>query len=157
MNKNPRECLICKKIFVPKATARRGIYCSFLCRQKGIAQATIKQRADKMRYGGQRKGYVKRNGRHEHRIIAEQKLGRKLILGEIVHHLNGNKQDNRPENLEVMTQSQHFKEHFPPKPTRYCSIENCGRTHMALGFCSKHWQKQKARKNGIKPRPNKSA
>lgn len=29
----------------------------------------------------------------------------------IVHHLNGNKRYNRPENLEVMTQSQHTKLH----------------------------------------------
>ena len=39
---------------------------------------------------------------YEHRIVAEQKLGRKLRDGEQVHHRNGNKQDNQPENIEVM-------------------------------------------------------
>lgn len=48
----------------------------------------------------------------EHRIIAEQKLKRKLMSNEIVHHINHNKTDNRPENLAVMTQSEHMKVHL---------------------------------------------
>jgi hypothetical protein len=39
---------------------------------------------------------------YEHRIVAEQKIGRRLESGESVHHVNGNKQVIRPENLEVM-------------------------------------------------------
>ena len=36
-----------------------------------------------------------------HRLVAEQKIGRYLRPGEVVHHKNKNVLDNRPENLEV--------------------------------------------------------
>lgn len=39
-------------------------------------------------------------------------LGRKLGRFEVVHHINGNKEDNRLKNLEVKSLSEHSKEHM---------------------------------------------
>lgn len=48
---------------------------------------------------------------YEHRMVAESKIGRKLQKGEHVHHINGDKLDNRPENLMVLSASEHVKLH----------------------------------------------
>jgi len=54
-----------------------------------------------------KQGYVM-----EHRLIAEKKIGRYLKPNEVVHHINHNKLDNRSENLEVYSRSDHVHEHY---------------------------------------------
>lgn len=74
---------------------------------------------------------------YEHRLVAEQKLGRRLKRGELVHHVNHVKTDNRPDNLDVVTSHAHHRaEHRihhdrglrdpgAPNPTITCAC-GCG-------------------------------
>lgn len=62
---------------------------------------------------GSEKGYIKLKGRHLHRTVAEMKLGRPLRPNEVVHHSDGNKRNNAPGNLQVLSsQSEHAHIHF---------------------------------------------
>jgi hypothetical protein len=49
-------------------------------------------------------------------LVAASKLGRELRSGETVHHVNGDKQNNDPDNIEVLpSQSPHARLHFTGK------------------------------------------
>ena len=59
-----------------------------------------------------RKSYTVMAGSLAHRSIFEARYRCCLLGWGHVHHINGNKRDNRIENLEGMTRSQHSKLHY---------------------------------------------
>jgi len=112
------ECERCGQHFEKKWKSR---FCSRQCwlkvhnnpeRNGAVARATVEARADRLRGTGTKKSYIKRGGRHEHRVVAEEVLGRALRPGEVVHHLDENRRNNEPGNLIVLaTQRDHAKLH----------------------------------------------
>lgn len=51
------------------------------------------------------------HGRLVHIVVMEEHIGRRLCPNECAHHINGNKQDNRIENLRLMTIGEHSTLH----------------------------------------------
>jgi hypothetical protein len=51
------------------------------------------------------------NKRYIHRLVMEKMIGRPLRSDEIVHHIDGNKLNNDPSNLQIVTRAEHIRIH----------------------------------------------
>jgi endogenous inhibitor of DNA gyrase (YacG/DUF329 family) len=72
-------------------------------------------------------GYV-----YEHIWVASKKLGRKIERGEHVHHLDENKRNNSPDNLEVLTEQEHHRKHGMWEKIDGVWFKPCGRCRKML-------------------------
>jgi hypothetical protein len=76
--------------------------------RRGTTDEYIRTRNPYVDASGYIREYIdgQRQGQLQHRLIMERTLGRLLLPGENVHHKNGIRVDNRPENLELWVSMQ---------------------------------------------------
>jgi hypothetical protein len=133
-----RECPVCSTSFYVTQSAIRkgeGTYCSRKCSNPFRGSKGEKNGNWKDGKHTRSDGYVMvrvstDKYELEHRVVMADHIGRELLPNEQVHHINRQRNDNRIENLELTTISDHIKDHHAPKkdPSKWqiVSCLNCG-------------------------------
>jgi len=129
-------------------------FCSLTCRNSGY---NLGGHIDK---GGYRIVSINGVATREHRFIMEQSIGRKLHANEDVHHVNGDRLDNRIENLTILERAPHRMEHHPLTWSIEAAVSmlNEGRSVVYIGkqLGVSHQSVSEALKyRGLLPSPNK--
>jgi len=154
MPKIQRICRICESEFFVKPNVVRkgyGKYCSLACRSKVyIGSGNPKWRGGKTKI----KGYVliycpdhpnrnKDGCVMEHRLVVEKSLGRYLERKEVVHHINGVKDDNRLNNLQLFdNHSQHFSHEISLGNIPLTYWKGKKRTQLSIDRQKKTWRER---------------
>lgn len=143
-----KPCANCNKLITRRASRFPGkhVFCSQRCKSDW-QRTNLRDKNNPCWRGGRREkdgyifvrmpdhpravgGYVR-----EHILVVEENLGHSLKLGECVHHINGERADNRIENLKVFASGgEHSRSHKGNRQT-YCE---CGRPAKGRGLCTRH-------------------